>query len=387
MSIKKKILYLTFRPPFPAVSGEKIRSFHTLQYLIKNNEVTLVSFYKNKVEKENLKEYGKSLTDVIPVRYWKFISLTSSFLGLFSKKPLQVSFFFAPNMKQRVRRLLKHDFDVVICHLIRMAHYVPKGTHIRKIIDLTDAISLNYLRSLQHRTGLWKLIYKLEIKRIYNYEQKCIREFDKSILVSDIDADFVRNESNMDKIHVIGNGVDILGSEFQSEYDNNTISFLGCMRTFPNRDAVLFFVNQILPLLMDKNPNIKFYIVGGEPAREIRDLHNGSNIIVTGHVDSVIVYIKNSVTLVAPMRVGAGVQNKILEAMSIGTPVVTSSIGAEGLNHDSLIVEDDISQFAEKVYELMVNKKLRNDYSNRGKEYIKQNHNWDETLKGMDTLL
>ena len=385
--MRKKILYLTFRPPYPAVSGEKIRSYHTLKYLARSHDVTLVSFYKGKSEKENLEEFGRSLAHVIPVRYMRFVSLLYSFMGLFTKKPLQVSFYFSPEMKRIINRLLRDNYDVVICHLIRMAHYVPKEAKLRKIIDLTDAISLNYQRSLQHRKGIWKLIYSIENRRVFNYEQRCIRDYDKSILISDVDADFVRNENNKDKIHVMGNGVDILGSEIESGYDNNTISFLGCMRTFPNRDAVVFFVKEIFPLLIKKNPDTKFYIVGGEPTSEIRDLHNGSNIIVTGLVDSVYPFIENSVALVAPMRVGAGVQNKILEAMSIGTPVVTTSTGAEGLNHEYLFVEDDALQFAEKISLLMNDRELRSGLSSRGKVFIRQNHNWDQMLKELDKLI
>jgi len=168
-NIKKKILYLTFRLPFPPTSGEKIRSFYTLKFLSENNDITLISLVKSNNELIYIEEYNRYFKKIITIKLINISSFFNSFIGLFSRKPLQVSFFYSARMKKIINKELQNNYDVVFCHLIRMAQYVPDHVNIRKIIDLTDAISLNFKRSLKYRKGIWKLIYKIENKRIFSY--------------------------------------------------------------------------------------------------------------------------------------------------------------------------------------------------------------------------
>ncbi|MGD9897510.1 MAG: glycosyltransferase [Calditrichaceae bacterium] len=380
-----KILFLTSRLPFPPIGGDKLRTFNFLRYLKQKYEVTLISFIENETELQNISEYRKYYDKLISVTLPKVNSYKNSFIGLFSSKPLQVHYYNSDKMRKVMENELKNGYDAVFCHLIRMAQYLPESKNIRKVVDFTDAISLNYERSKQFRKGLFSIINYVEAKRVYHYEQSVIKKSYRSIFISDIDADFLRNDQNTDKINIVANGVDLDMFQFYAgAYKPNQICFVGNMRTFPNTDAVNYFVKEVFPILKRVNKELKFYIVGNEPPAEIRNLHNAKDIIVTGFVESVIPHITNSAVLVAPMRVGAGIQNKILEAMALGTPVVTTTIGAEGLNNDMALIGDTPEELSDKILSILNDRELRRDKARAAREYIEKNFRWEKVFKDLE---
>ncbi len=383
-----KILFLTSRLPFPPIGGDKLRTYNFIKRIKKEHQVTLISFIENENELNYADEYQQYYNKLITIKLPKLVSYLNSMKGLLSSEPLQIHYYSSQKMKDAVLQELKEGYDTIFCHLIRMAQYLPRDININKVIDFTDAISMNYLRSKNYRKGFFSIINRIESKRVLRYEQKTILQSDISIFISDIDAGFLRNGQNENKIRIVGNGVDLNKFRFyQGYYDENQISFVGNMRTFPNTDAVLYFTDEILPILMSKKPNLKFYIVGTNPNYAVKRLHNGKNIFVTGYVDSVIPYIQQSAVVVAPMRVGAGVQNKILEAMAIGTPVVTTTIGAEGLNSTKLLIGDGPEELAKHILTLIENPDLRRKFSKSMREYIERNFTWEKSLSKLDEIL
>ncbi|MFQ5824751.1 MAG: glycosyltransferase [bacterium] len=383
-----KILFLTSRLPFPPVGGDKLRTFNFLKYIKKKHNLTIISFIDSEKDLEYIFEYRQYYDKLITITLPKLQSYKNCLNGLFSPTPLQVHYYFSKKMKETVNKELKNGYDTIFCHLIRMAQYLPADNNIYKVIDLTDAISLNYIRSKKFRRGIFSIINLIESKRVLNYEITAIDKSDKSILISNIDRNFLLNNQNSDKIKIVANGVDLNIFKFhQGYYDENQISFIGNMRTFPNTDAVLYFVDAIFPKLKKVKPKLKFFIVGNEPSKEVLRIHDGKNILVTGYVDSVTSYIKNSVVTVAPMRVGAGIQNKILEAMAVGTPVVTTTIGAEGLDENKLTIGNTPEEIYLKTLSLIENKKLRQKKSLIGREYIEKNFSWEIKLKNLDQYL
>ncbi|MGD9488980.1 MAG: glycosyltransferase [Calditrichaceae bacterium] len=362
-----------------------MRTFNFLKYLKQKYEVTLISFIENETELQNISEYRKYYDKLISVTLPKVNSYKNTFFGLFSSKPLQIHYYNSDKMRREMENELKNGYDVVFSHLIRMAQYLPESEGIKKVVDFTDAISLNYERSKKFRKGLFSVINYVEAKRVYHYEQSVIKKSSRSIFISEIDADFLRNEQNKDKIKIVANGVDLDMFQFYTgPYKPNQICFVGNMRTFPNTDAVNYFVKSVLPKLKKVNEDLKFYIVGNEPPAEIWNLHNDKDIIVTGFVESVVPYITDSAVLIAPMRVGAGIQNKILEAMALGTPVVTTSIGAEGLNNDMVLIGDTPEELSDKIFSLMNDVGLRKEKARKGREYIEENFRWEKVFKDLE---
>lgn len=384
----KKMLFLTSRLPFPPIGGDKLRTFNFLKYIKERYKVTLVSFVEHEMELEYLEEYRDYYDEVITILLPRMKSYLNCMVGLFSSTPLQIHYYNSGKLKSIIEEELQKGYDFIFCHLIRMGQYLPADKEILKVVDFTDAISLNYHRSKQYRKGLFSLINSIESRRVLNYEHDIIRRADISIFISSIDAEFLKNSENREKIKIVANGVDLNRFQYyDGDYDSNNICFVGNMRTFPNTDAVLFFVKEVFPQLKAKKADLRFYIVGTEPGKSVQQLHNGEDIIVTGFVDDVIPYINNSALLIAPMRVGAGVQNKILEAMALGTPVVTTSIGAEGLAQENLLIGDTPAALTEKILELVNNPETRRKKASAGRKYIESQFKWEQVLSSLDDCL
>ena len=384
-----RILFLTSRFPFPPIGGDKLRTYNFIKHLKKKHQLTIISFIEDEKELNYPHHYNKNITRVITIKLPKYQSYLNCVYGVFTRSPLQIHYYYSSKMKKAIaKELMNNKYDLIIFHLIRMAQYIEEDVSVKNVIDFTDAISLNYHRSKKFQRGWLSGVNFLESKRVQEYELKSISKAYKSIFISKIDAEHLRTENNSEKLEIVQNGVDLIKFSFNSaQYDSNQISFIGNMRTFPNTDAVLYFVKEIFPLIKKIRPKLKFYIVGNEPSRDVLKVHDGKSIFVTGFVDSVISYIEKSVLVVAPMRVGAGIQNKILESLAIGTPVVTTSIGAEGLDSDVLLIANDPQEFSRKILELINNPNLRHDNSINGRKYIEENFNWDFVLKKLDTII
>ncbi len=384
----KKILFLTSRLPFPPVGGDRLRTFNILKYLNQTYKVTLVSFVENKADLKRIQFYNKYVNDIHIIVLPKWVSYLKAFVGVFSKKPLQYHYYKSKKMENTVNSVFKkNNFDIVIAHLIRMAQYIPEA-EVKKVIDFTDAISLNYERSNIYDFGLKKLLGMIEKKRVKNYEIESIEKTHHAIFISDVDASYLRTKENRKKIHIIKNGVDFKEFGFSpNTYINNKICFLGNMRTGPNVDAVLYFLKNILPKIIDQIPSVSFYIVGTEPPRIVKQFHDGKNVIVTGFVDDVKQYLHECSLLVAPMRGGAGVQNKILEAMAVGIAVITTSVGAEGLNNKYFYIADNDKEFAKKTIFLLQNQEERKRLVYQARKYVENEFEWNQVLSKFDTIL
>ncbi len=383
-----KILFLTSRLPFPPVGGDKLRTFNFIKYLSKNHSVTLLSFIENERELDCISAFQHFYDRLITIKLPKIKSYQNCLFGIASKNPLQIYYYYSSKMQAAVNKELEQGYDIIFCHLIRMAQYLPKDKSIRKVVDFTDAISLNYKRSENYRSGLFSIINKIEAKRVYSYELATIDKSDVSIFISQVDANYLKNEINKDKLKIISNGVDFQKFKFyQGKYNPNQLVFIGNMRTFPNTDAVLYFIHDVLPLVRQQIPDVKFYVVGTEPNTKILRLHNGKNIFVTGFVESVIPYLNKSAAMVAPMRVGAGIQNKILEALAAGTPVVTTSVGAEGLDAGKLIITNSTKSFAKLIIAVIKNQEMRKKLAEEGRKYIEKKFYWNTVLKKLDSFI
>jgi len=384
-----RILFLTSRFPFPPIGGDKLRTYNFIKYLKKKHQLTIISFIENEDELNYPDRYNNYFDKIVMIKLPKYQSYFNCVYGIFTDNPLQIHYYYSNKMKKAIAdELNSNKYDLIIFHLIRMAQYIDDNVDVKNVIDFTDAISLNYLRSKKYQKGWSSGVNLLESKRVFKYEMESISKADKSIFISKIDAEHLLSKNNSDKIEIVPNGVDLNKfSYYTGEYNLNQISFIGNMRTFPNTDAVLYFVNEIFPILKNKVPELKFFVVGNEPSKEVLKVHDGESIFVTGFVDSVIPFIEKSVVVVAPMRVGAGIQNKILESLAIGTPVVTTSIGAEGLDSDKLYIANTPHDISIKILELINNPILRREKSLNGRKYIEENYNWDFVLKKLDEII
>jgi glycosyltransferase involved in cell wall biosynthesis len=261
--------------------------------------------------------------------------------------------------------------------LIRTAKYVM-DLEKPKILEMTDAISLNYKKSLQKTTSLkWKLIYKIEYPRLVKFEKKCARVFNKTLLVNKEEAEYLDYDK---KIVWLPNGVSerLLTYEKKNPRYKNCICFYGKMNYQPNIDAVMWFVENVLPRL---NEEIKFCIVGTNPTNKIKKLEKKyHNVIVTGFVQDPYEILKSCLCVVAPMQTGAGIQNKVLESMALGTVNIVSSLSAKPIgakSYEHFIIEDNPKKIAEIIHDIYSGSKKYESIKLRSRKYIKNNFTWD----------
>ncbi|MDP6963439.1 MAG: glycosyltransferase, partial [Planctomycetota bacterium] len=261
------------------------------------------------------------------------------------------------------------------------------------LLDVCDCRSLFYERRLE-RADLSvadRLRTKQLLRRFNHYETAALQTYPLSTVVSPLDKQALEKLHPGCRVEIIPNGVDL--EMFQpvpeiSEVDANLIIF-GNMDFLPNYDAAIHFANDIFPLVKGRHPNATFTIVGTNPLPEVLDLAKIEGVEVTGRVDDLKPYIQRAAMLVAPMRFGAGIKNKVLEAMAVEKPVVTNSMGVEAMHpqvRELLVIADDHVSFADKVCGLLDNEQRRRDLGKRGREVMADIHSWETAASQYESL-
>lgn len=392
----KNVLVLTPRLPYPIIGGDKLRIYNVCKSLVKAGyDLTLLSLVADSNESElaTKHESSKIFSLVETIVLSKPQSYINSFLGLLRGESLQTSYYKSKLMQKKVDELLDSErYQCALVHLTRMAPYVEKRKGIRKVLEMTDAVSLNYNRSRKFGVkGFLSLVYRAEESRARKYETECLENFDTTVVVSPIDKDWLLKNNPLygQKIKVIPLSIsdDFFDFTPPDDYDQNLIVFIGNMRTYQNEDAVRYFVSDIYPIIKKVLPLSKFRVIGSEPSNFIKSLNGKDGIEITGKVVDVKTLACKACVSICPMRIGAGIQTKILEAMSLGVPVVASLNASSGIigakNNEHYFVVDKPGEFADKILSLMQNKELRSRISQSGKEFVT---NWNKNIPNYSIL-
>ncbi len=361
-----KILIVTTRLPFPPYKGDKLRIFNIAKYLAQRNQVKIVSLIRGREESKYINELSKYKIEVIPIYLPLWRKLLNIILGLFSYKPLQVSWFYSKKMEIMVKKLINDNKpDVVFYYLIRGAQYFDEnfGEGVLNVLDLIDAISL-YLHRFYNieKNPIKRFLILKELKRVLSYE-KISEKFDVTFLCSSFDMEYLKSKGINANFKVVYNGINENFFEIKDNviYDPKRIAFIGNLSYFPNADAIYFFVREILPYILKIKPDAKFYIVGQNPPLKMKMMAS-KHVVVTGFVEDVKYEYLKSAVIVAPIRFGAGTQNKIIEALALGVPVVTTTLSLNGLPpelREFVFVADQPMEFAMQVVEILNDPDIR----------------------------
>lgn len=378
----KKILVVCPRFPYPVVGGDKLRIYNMCRVLAMEHQVTLVSFCESKEELFYSIPDDGVFKEVHRVFLPKWKSWLNTLRALFARYSLQVAYYDSPAMSSKVNDLLS-DCDIVIAHLIRTASYVYNADKY-KILEMTDAISLNYerVRQIAKNRNLRSVIYGLEVERLKQFEQEMISCFDRTILVSDVDREYLSRRvsaNDAKKIMVCSNGVDVDALPYNFFPDGKTIVFIGNMVTLQNLDAAEYFSSEIFPRILIKHPDAIFKIVGKINQADMKRFQAIPSVSVTGAVASIADTVAGASVGVCPMRLGAGIQNKILEYMALGIPAVISSMGFEGLQVEpgrDVIVADEPELVANSIVKILENPLKFEPMAFAARKYVEQNHSW-----------
>ncbi len=375
-----KILFIAPRLPFPLLQGDRLICYYRLKALSQEHQITLLTFYQSKQDLQHLAKIESMCHEVHAIhlpRWQSRYNCLTNVIG--SKLPFQVAYYRSTEFQATLNRLAAETkFDVAHYFLLRMAEYqVPAETV--EIIDLIDSMQLNLSSRLNIGKPLSKLFTKQELQRITTYELDVVNRFKHAILVSQRDADYFQPTGKQMDVIPLGIDIDLFRPQPQKHDGTVRLIFAGHMSYAPNIHAVQWFVENCWAELQARCPNTQLIIAGADAPAEIVNLGNRSHITVTGRVASMAETIAQADIAVVPMQSGSGMQFKILEAMSCGLPVVTTSFGLgtiQAVPDEQIIVADLVDDLIDRIVELVKDPKKRGEIGQNAREFIEANHSW-----------
>ncbi len=380
-STKPRILMLSSRRiPTPLSAGFAIRMFNTAKALSEAFEIDLLCLDTGGPQQLDVKAFEGVFRRVYSFSYPVTRYLVNSVGGLFSGDPIQVRTFSFEGVRRWILEH-QHEYDGVVANHVRMAELV-RDLDIPVVVDLVDAISLNYQRAVATARGPRRMFYGLEKDRLLRYEVETVNRFPCSLVVSEVDRQhLLAHGAEPDRLMTLPVGVQehVVHRAAYTGPEENAIVFLGKMSYHPNQDAVLHFAREVFPRLREQVRDLTFYVVGGAPPREVQALATQPGIVVTGFVEDPYHYLERAKAVIAPIRFGAGIQNKVLEGMALRKAVVTSSVGAEGIggmHGRDFLVADAPSVVAEAVLRCLQDDDLRRRMGNNGRHLIEKQFTW-----------
>jgi glycosyltransferase involved in cell wall biosynthesis len=383
--VSKKILIITTRLPYPETAGFKKRILAFSKILKKNGySISLFYSYISKNDSKVPSELYKIYDNIYPLKVSKLEALFNVIKSFISGEPVQTNLYYSKKIREALNNIVeKEKPNILFFNFNRSAKYISfvSDFKCRKIIDLHDAVSKHYLEALKEKfvSSFWKFFYRYEGKKLKIFEINQKNFFDGLILISPTDKEFLfGNLEETNNITVIPIGVDKKLLEYDNEERDNTITFIGKMNYYPNVDAVVHFAKDILPNLEDKN--IKFYIIGTNPSKEVLKLQN-DRIVVTGFVEDPYELISKSKLMIAPVRFGGGMQNKILEGMALGKTVITYEERAIPIigykNNENLVTVNNTEEFIRELNYYLKRQDLRKKIGQNARKLIEENYTWD----------
>ncbi len=382
-----KLFVILSRVPFPLDKGDKLRAYHQLKQLSKKHTIFLCCLDDSKTDQKHIKHLETFCSEVKVYQLTKYKIYFNLLLGLFSSKPYQVHYFYQQKIHKKILKDLKSfNPDRIYSQLIRTAEYVKNEHDYIKVLDYMDAFSKGIDRRVE-TAGVLKFLFREEAKRLLKYEHLIFDYFDHHTIISEEDRALIYHE-NRSTISVIKNGIDT--SYFNPENSEKVydLIFVGNMSYAPNIAAVEFLAKQIFPLLDEK---ITLLIAGANPSNTVKRLADQyRNITVTGWLNDIRTAYASAKVFVAPLFIGTGLQNKLLEAMSMELPCISTSLVNNSLkakDNISIKVADDAKQFAFSINELLANKQKRNEFGLAGRNFVKENYSWKNATEKLNDIL
>lgn len=399
----KPLLFLSQRIPFPPNKGDKIRSFHVLRHLARSWRIHLGCFIDDPADWQHVEALKEFCADVhcaaLDPRQAKLRSLPAFATG----ESLSTRYFRDGGLAAWLRRTLTETRpEAAFLYSSVMAQYLLSpgliGTAPRPgriVMDFVDVDSDKWRQYAQSQSWPMSWVYRRESRRLFAFDRAVARQADASIFVSPAEADLFRCMAPecSDRIHGIPNGIDLdffkpeAGGERPYQGNEPVIAFTGMMDYWPNADAVCWFAAEILPLIRARRPEVRFYIVGGNPTPEVVKLGEVEGVTVTGRVADIRPYIAHADVAVAPLRIARGIQNKVLEAMAMARPMICTSQALEGIDAlpgRDLLVADTAPAFAEAVLQALAQP---GSLGRQGRDCVLAGYRWSDKLAQYESLI
>ncbi len=385
-----RILIIASEVPYPPTDSNRAVVFNLLRHFRDQHDVTMLAMTAGDAAEDvaivsgMVKELVLVEHEISKTRFRRLQSMLTIWpFGIL----LYRNRYFASTLE---RLLNRKRFDVIIGGHINMAQYTVGVEHTPKIIAPLDAVSLYYKRQLGLPLDPAAFIYcLLQYWKVRRYERRTYSRYDACVLVARRDAEIIRELCPGLPIYFAPSGTDIPPAKAVAKVPFS-IAFSGVMDYPPNVDAAVYFANEIFPRIRREIGEAEFHVVGKDPNAEVRSLGRRKGVVVTGTVPDVKEYLRRAQVYVCPMRLGAGMKMKVLEAMAVSLPVVSTTRGAEGMDFVAgreFIAADEPAEFAAAVVRLLGDERLREEYGRWGRQAVERNYTWDAHARAWEEII
>lgn len=390
-----RILFLTPRFPCPPDRGDKVRPFNFARVLAKEHTLGLVSFVDQPITHDNETQSRNLFSYIRTVNRGSWSSKIQLVKHAVSSEPWQNALFRSPEMFQAVKQSIKEfSPDVIYTFHLRMAQYTVGFESVFRILDLCDSVSLFLNRMRRHRSLFLRPLIIREERAVRKYERKVAANFDEVWLISRVDLESIPGSSSWENLQIIPNGVDTnyfhppeKDKEVYREQVKRII-FVGYMGA-ESISAIDHFSKNIYPKIKQIVPDTRFLIVGKNPPNSVLQLANDPSIEVAGYVEDLASCYRSATVSVAPMEYVVGIQNKVLESMACGVPVVATPFANEGIDAEEgkeISIAENADLFAKKVCDLLLNYGLNRTLSKQGRDFVTKKYRWEKVADRMRVL-
>lgn len=380
----KKILIISPYFPFPARDGGKVRLYNLIKHLSKGNKIYLLAYIEPSTDRSCIDLAKEFCTEVFPVLREEDKRIIKDDI------PRSVSFFYTQAMIDELQKVLeKVNPDVVQLDFLIMTQYVKHIINIPVFYTEHDMGLLDFNQSF-HDRDLEDNDRFFEWKKLIQYEKKILDHFCSVMVLTERDKNLIENLNGNVKATIIPTGVD---TEFYkpNDYVENVknLVFVGHYKHFPNADAIVYFVKNIFPKVLQKNSNVKLYIVGSGVTKNVEALKS-DNIFITGEVKDIRTYLRRPNIFVAPVRLGGGIKGKVLEAMAMGVPVVATKEAVSGIDYfddkEYALISDDIQIFADNIIKLLNDEGLYQKLAENARKNVEEHYDWNKIAKKLNNF-
>lgn len=391
MSARPRILYLAPRYLWPFDRGDRLRGFRLVEQMARHADVTLVGMTEGPAEAQDLGPLAGLCARVEVVQLTPLQSRLNMVRGLFGALPLQVSYYRSEVMDRLVDRLQHESFDIVFGQLFRVRPWVDRFTGSRRMLEMSDAISLTLRRALPGRPAWLRPLLAEELRRVERYEAETLRVIEEAWVVSEVDRRALLELEPRGRITVVPSGVETTwaGAALASREEKSDVLFLGNLTVNHNIDCARYLAHEIWPIVRRARPEARLWLVGAA-GRAVAPLGREPGVQLPGFVADLRPILERSAAAIAPLRYGAGLQNKALETMAAGvptvvTPQVNASIGAEPGRE--IIVTEGAAGLAEALVRLMADPAAARPLGEAGSRFVLARFSWDRAGERMAEIL
>lgn len=374
---KPKILVILSRFPYPLEKGDKLRAYHQIKELSKHFDINLFALSDSEVSPEHQAQLRPYCSEIHVERINKVQILLGLLRSLLNGKPFQVGYFYHPAIKRRLIALIaRSSFDHIYCQLLRTSEYVKELHHIPKTLDYMDALAYGMTSRANQKKWFSSWIYRNEAKRLAQYERHIFDFFEIRTMISNQDQKRIKHPENS-TILVVPNGIDQSFFEQIDVAKEFDLVFVGNMSYAPNVDAAEYLAKEIMPKLS----NCTLLLAGANPHKRVLALQSDT-IRISGWVKDIRHSYAQARIFIAPMRIGTGLQNKLLEAMALGIPCITTTLANNALgavNNESICIADSVDDTKTAIEGLLSNEEFARQIAQNGQDLVRQTFNWEHS--------